>query len=103
MLYEILFGNYWTRMVFPLDGKVFLSLNGPVFCSHSKNQDGHHLKSGSDIKIDDTPHIKIIWDEVYFSHEGLVDRPREALSDLGWLRQNRGYRLGLNTGEEVRL
>ena len=35
-------------------------LNGPVFCSHSKNQDGHHLKFGSDVKIDDTLHIKII-------------------------------------------
>lgn len=32
-----------------------------------------------------------------------MDRPREGLSDLAWLRQNRGYRLGLNTGEEVRL
>lgn len=32
-----------------------------------------------------------------------MDRPREGLSDLGWLRQNRVDRLGLNTGEEVRL
>lgn len=47
------------------------------FVVTQQNQHGHYLKFGSDIKIDDTHHIKIIWDEVYFSHEVFVDKPKE--------------------------
>lgn len=76
MLYDILFGNYWFLMVFPTDGTV-LTLTGPILCSYSAESAWAFLKFGSDIKIDDTPHIKIMWDEAYFSHEAFMDKPKE--------------------------
>lgn len=80
--------------------------NGPVsmdLFSTQQNQDSDHLKFVWDIKVDGTLHIKIIWEKIYYSQEGLTDTPRQELAGLGWLGQIKGCRLGFYSGDEMGL